>query len=180
MEKNYLYHAIPENLKGGILYPLNQLKSIYPENYNLIIEKYKNRLEQMELKIPMLSCLWNDVIHLSPVHPEKINQALKEIRGFGHIKRKWYKIDAKLLDPQSTIVYLYPNEDLEMGISNFTAYDPNTVNKYSAVPEETKTYYKRCTAAKRETLAFHRIPHVLYKGVLNINQFETIDLDEQI
>ncbi len=30
----------------------------------------------MEQRIPILNCLWNDVLHFSPVHPAKIKQAM--------------------------------------------------------------------------------------------------------
>ena len=40
-EKKYLYHRVPDNLKGNIIYPLNELKDIHPDLYISNKENYK-------------------------------------------------------------------------------------------------------------------------------------------
>ncbi|MFB6246367.1 MAG: hypothetical protein ABEI74_02115 [Candidatus Pacearchaeota archaeon] len=74
----YLYHRVPENMKGKTLYPLNHLKSNYPKAYRENLEKYKHRKHVLEKEIPTLNCKLVDAIHLVPVYPSKISKALKE------------------------------------------------------------------------------------------------------
>ena len=62
----YVYHMVPEELKGEYLIPLNELKRAYPNLYDEYIQKYKDHTQREQLltrKIPKLECLWNDVVH---------------------------------------------------------------------------------------------------------------------
>jgi len=64
MQTGHLYHRVPADLKGHILYPLNQLKSIYPSLYDTKATTYQGREAVMQARIPLLNCLWNDVPHI--------------------------------------------------------------------------------------------------------------------
>jgi hypothetical protein len=44
---NYVYYRIPPNMKGDILYPLNELKNTYPEIFEKEAEKYEGRAERI-------------------------------------------------------------------------------------------------------------------------------------
>ena len=61
---------------GTILYSLNQLKNIYPEQYEKHIKKYKSRESLLATEIPPLHCLWNDVLHLTTILPDEIKKNL--------------------------------------------------------------------------------------------------------
>ncbi len=78
----YVYHMVPEELKGEYLIPLNELKRVYPNLYREYIQKYKDHTQRENLltrKIPKLECLWNDVVHFLPLHPYEIYKVLLEI-----------------------------------------------------------------------------------------------------
>jgi len=60
--KYFLYHLVPKNIRGDILYPLNILKSIYPDIYQYQVNKYFGREYIIEQRIPLFNCLWNDVL----------------------------------------------------------------------------------------------------------------------
>ncbi len=66
----YLYHSVPKNLQGNILYPLNTLKEKHPEIYEQQVSKYVGREHMTQQRIPILDCLWNDVLHFSAVNPK--------------------------------------------------------------------------------------------------------------
>jgi len=66
---NFLYHLVPENMIGKILYPLNRLKSISPKSYKEQVKKYNKREHVLEKTILSLNCKWKDVIHLTAVIP---------------------------------------------------------------------------------------------------------------
>ena len=36
----FLYHRVPVNMEGSILYPLNQLKNLHPDIYVEHVKKY--------------------------------------------------------------------------------------------------------------------------------------------
>lgn len=73
-----IYHMVPQNLTGEVLYPLNVLRTHLPEIYDAQVKKYSGREGVMAHKVPILECLWNDVLHFSPVHPSKIRDAIAD------------------------------------------------------------------------------------------------------
>lgn len=180
----FIYHRVPENMTGDRLIPLNLLKDIYPDIYFEQIKKYAGREVIMRQTIPTLNCLWNDVLHLSAIHPNKINQALREI-GF-KVKKNlhYYEIDANLLEPENTTIFLdyHNNKDGTKKLGelmvpeNFVVYDPENLEEYSTVPEETKSYYKRCFFNKTRVLSYQLTAHILYQGSINIKNVRIITI----
>ena len=164
----YLYHRVPEQMEGNILYPLNTLKEKNPELYEKESAKYKDREQVMEQRIPTLNCMWNDVLHLSPIHPTDLKKALSE-SGIETREMKFYQIDPETLDPANTTVYLYAHTDKadNMKLENFSPYDPSMISQYSTVSEETKAYYKEMKAKGGRPLLFVKVPHILYKGSID-------------
>jgi hypothetical protein len=79
MSTYYLYHRVPKDMRGNTLHPLNQLKKVSPDIYAQKVKKYEGRLEILERKIPALDCLWNDVLHLTAVHPTVLNAAFESV-----------------------------------------------------------------------------------------------------
>ena len=123
---NYLYHRVPRNLKGNYLMPLNELKRVYPEIYREHVKKYAGREELLKFKIPIWSCLWNDVLHMAAVPPKKLDKAFKEAEA--DLKwRRWFKISPKLLNLSNTIVYLYKKRPFK----HFTDRCTNMGTSYS-------------------------------------------------
>lgn len=58
----YFYHGVPDELKGTQLIPLNNMLAVNPDLQARYLEKYKGREEILERRIPLLDCLWNDVV----------------------------------------------------------------------------------------------------------------------
>lgn len=131
----------------------------------------------MKKKIGPLNCLWNDVLHFTPVHPSKIIRELKKA-GVEMKKLRWFKINAKDLDSEKTIIYLYKFKKREkdfMSEDNFTSYNPNKISKYNKIPEKTKRYYKQEVKKGNRPFRFHLTPHILFKGNLNISKAKVIE-----
>lgn len=170
----YLYHRVPEKKKGEILYPLNILKKKNPEAYKYELKKYSGREELTKKKIPILNCLWNDVLHLSPIPPSKIKRALKEA-GFRVKKAKWYKINVNDLEKSKTVFYIYKKGKITSK-KNFKRYDPSEVLKYKKIPKTTLDYYKEKRRKKEKPMMFFAAPHILYKGILNISKSPIIEV----
>lgn len=174
--KTYLYHRVPDNMQGNILFPLNTLKEIHPDIYEKQAGKYDGREQVMNQQIPILDCLWNDVLHFSAVHPSLIREALIAAGRTNPIRMEVFEIDPHMLDPENTIVYLYQhtNPEDKFKPENLAKYNPEYLEKYSILPEETKEYYKEMVSQDKHPLLFHRVPHILYKGNLDISTLKKI------
>lgn len=168
----FLYHLVPPAMQGSVLYPLNDLKDIYPDTYAYEIKKYEGREHVMEQKIPPWNCEWNDALFLSPVDPAVIKRTLQEL-GFPFQKEiSYYEIDAKVLDPKKTIVFLFPPTKKKGDTAkeeDFLPYNSNDMEKYTTIPEATVTYFKKAIANGRKPLLYVYIPHILYRGGLDVN-----------
>lgn len=177
--KHYLYHWVPHDMEGDTLYPLNQLQSMYPKLYAEKFGKYIGREEITKLVLPTLGCLWNDVLHFTAVHPKVLKNALIAAGDNRKPKVQCYEIDPELLDAKNTIVFLYKESDLltNMNSDNVAVYNPSEIRKYSELPQVTLDYFKESYEKyNREPLWLHRVPHILYKGSLNIKDLPIIEV----
>ncbi len=169
---DYIYHAVPNNMQESTLYPLNILQTLYPDIYKEQVKKYIGRERIMEQRIPKLLCLWNDVLHFSAVHPKYIKHALIHAGGKKDLEMRYYQIDPYQLDPEKCVVYLYAHTSIKekMNEENFASYDPGMISQYSIMPEETIAYYREMYEKGERPLLYHKIPHILYNGVLDVRQ----------
>lgn len=164
-------------MTGDILYPLNVLKDKYPEIYEKHKRKYKDREEIMDLVIHGLNCLWNDALHLSAINPRIVKDELSKAGGRSDYKMFYYQIDPHALNPDNTVVYLYSTPELDMKKKeDFIKFNPDEMGKYSFLPKETTNHYEESYRNKRRPLPFHRAPHILYKGSVNIKDCLIIEV----
>lgn len=152
-------------MQGTILYPLNQVKDVYPMVYKDEIQKYAGREQVMKITIPALDCVWNDVLHLSAVDPNDIKAVFaKHGQGF---QMTVYAIDPAQLDPSKTIVFLYTVADQEARQQDFVPFRVEDLSKYSQVSEQTVAYYQECFKKGVQPLLYHGVAHILYKGTID-------------
>jgi hypothetical protein len=90
---------------------------------------------------------------------------------------KCYEIDPELLNPKDTIVYLYKKDYMsnKMNINNFAEYNTDEIKNYSVITQLTLDYYKEIFDEGGDPLVFHGVPHILYKGNLNIKDLSVVD-----
>jgi hypothetical protein len=167
----YLYHSTPKELAGKTLYPLNILKNKFPEVYAKEAAKYAGRERLMDLRIPYLNCKWGDVIFLSPVPPEDIKSALVKTGKKPGFKLSYYKINPSRVNPKDTVIYLYSetNQASQLNLEDFIPYSPDELKGLTILPQATKDYYKAAIGKGVKPLLYHGIPHILYKGALDIS-----------
>ncbi|HMP30597.1 MAG TPA: hypothetical protein PKD85_13410 [Saprospiraceae bacterium] len=165
-------------MEGYKLIPLNQLKYKYPEIYKIARKKYKGREFVMEQKVPILDCLWNDVVHFSAVHPQKISDALKELGQELKIKR-FYKINPNKLDPKKTVVYLYKHKlkKDKMLPSNWENYDVRNIEKYTELPNSTIKYYRDEIGKGNKPPLWAWVPHIMHQGEIDVSDCEIIEIE---
>jgi hypothetical protein len=175
---NFVYHLVPENLCGPVLYPLNQMKDRLPAAYALEMRKYTGRLALLKRKIPQLACTWNDVLHFSPVHPEKIRAALQQA-GFQPHVYKWFEVDPQACNFTSanTVIYLSPSRGRNDFCTRESDFEPFTLGGLAQLTEMPKAaceYYRRIKEQGKRPLLFHHIPHILFLGSLAIDSLRVI------
>jgi hypothetical protein len=176
---NYLYHRIPDDFQGNILYPLNVLKDTIPDIYTRHISKYEGRTHIIEQRILLFdNCLWNDVVFLSAVEPTQLFEARRRAGWPDRPPQKFFKIDPRSLDQSKLGIFLYrPDVDNRSHTEgDFATYNYVDLERYTQIPAATKEYFKReyDRDAPYIKLFWRYIPHILYHGEIDVADAEII------
>lgn len=169
----FVYHKIPKTMMGNTLYPLNALKEIFPKVYESEQEKYKDRLNLLKKEILPLGCLWNDVIHLSPIEPTIIKSAMVSAGIITMPKLFYYKIPLSSLDARNLTLY-FPSKGAQQN-EKFFPYSSEDAYEFT-IPDETFSYYLECGKNNTKPLMHFGLPHVFYKGEIDIMGIEIISV----
>ncbi len=166
-----VYHYVPKTFIGTILYPLNQLEDTLPDVHTMQVAKYRGRDALLSRRLPYLDCLWNDVLHFSPVHPAKLREAITGA-GFLWQEAEWFEVDpvAVGFSGQNTIIYtnpVRPQGDFAVTDDDFIPFDPEYLTMLNSIPQETHAYFNHAKANEERPLLFNFIAHVLYRGTLD-------------
>ena len=171
-----IYHRVPENMTGSILYPMNQMKNINKDIYNLYKSGYKGREHLLDRQIPYLNCLWNDVLHCCPVHPQKIIDALKKAGVKNIPKFDYFEIDTTSnIDIKNAVIF-YRNSN-KFGDIRFEPADQADWTKVDIIPQLTLDYFAE-VAKTNEPLFLHQgIPHFLYLGTIQTKNLKRVTIN---
>lgn len=159
----YLYCLAPVKQEGDTLMSLNELKDKHPEAFASAAAKYQGREHVMDWDIPGLNAKWNDVLHLTAVHPLELKQALIGA-GWTPPEMKWYKIPKSAITADMAVVYSGESPSGQILDEEVQPYDANDLAKHAELPEATKRYYQREIKEGRKPLLFLGVPHILYRG----------------
>ncbi len=171
----YVYHGAPEQMEGNELIPLNQMKDTHPELHALHIAKYKGREEILERRIPLLGCLWNDVVQFLPLHPKKVFELQVE---FGLIPQvppyKFFEIDPKSFDSEKAVVFFrsVPGEE-NVEVKWLRDVDLAMIQE---VPQATMDYYQTLVGTGELPFNYQFIPHILYMGTVDISGSQIVTI----
>ena len=169
----YLYHRVPKNMSGTILYPLNTLKETHLEIYNEHVKKYKGREKLLSNEIPPLHCLWNDVLHFTAVTPKELKDKLAKA-GISY-ELSFFKVPVSFVEGENSIAFLYgKNLGAISDVKQYEPFDPNKMDIYGTIPKETVEYYKQKKAEGVRPLLYHLVPHILYKGNIETKDLKTV------
>ena len=179
----FIYHIKPVNMFGNILYPLNALRKINRDTYEFHISKYKHRKTLMKLKIPVLNCHWNDVVHCSPIDLRLIYKALIEARLHRVGNMEFFKIPIEFFKDIEFVKYKFDKEifDIEKKAYVLRAEDiePLTISSYrelNELPNKTLEWYKQCAESNKGVpLLFRYIPHIFVKGNIPTKEVDVCD-----
>ena len=171
----YIYHGVPEQMVGYELVPLNHMRDALSTVRDTALEKYKGRAGILERKIPLLDCLWNDVLQFTPVHPRKafeLQVQLGLIPKMPHYE--FYEIDLATLDPKKTVVYFKTaagEENVRVQWLRDVDFDA-----LQQIPPATIKYYKTLVGTGELPFNYQFIPHILYQGTVDISKSPVIAL----
>lgn len=163
-------------MEGTTLYPLNRLKDVYPKAWEEQVKKYEDREHMLEVKIPPLDCLWNDVLHMSPVHPVEIYEVLKD---FGFKRHpEFFEIDSDTLEKENLAIYAYEDTQLNRKDDGrkIIPYDEAYILSNNKIRQITKDYFKKCQEEGKIPMTFVGVPHVLYKGSIDVKNAKIIKI----
>jgi hypothetical protein len=163
-----LFHAVPDQMHGTVLYPLNQLERVDRAAWERERAKYEGREQVLDVRVPPLECLWNDVLHLSPVHPGEIVDELRAV-GLEPLRRRFFEIDAANLDAARTVVFANRRASSSDGIdgSQWLPFEPDGLPVLAGFNAASRRYYRDCAAAGMRPLLWGYLPHVLHRGALD-------------
>jgi hypothetical protein len=174
----FVYHLKPQKIIGDALVSLNALNEISTELYNAAIEKYVGREYIMQIRLPILNCLWNEVVHLSPIHPQKIYDILEPLIEGPRTKREWLEIPITSLSESSTITFSCPpvliGSRLDISTAECKPFSTSEYVGVNNIPPWTIKYYKDELAVGRKPLLFNGLIHVLTMGKVELSKAETI------
>lgn len=172
-----LYHIAPDELAGETLYPLNRLAKLYPGIAAEHARKYMGRERLMQVRLPILDCLWNDVLHLAPLHPSMTKAALLAA-GFQVGARRFFVIPPGRLDPRRAVYFKHSRDTqgaYDFLASDFSAFTPESYKELESVPAEQSNYFLRMKATGEKPLLWARTPHVFYLGDIPTNDLPFVE-----
>lgn len=178
----YVYHLVPRDMQGETLYPLNQLKTRWPEVYAKAIAKYDDdpgRRLLPQLVIPKLGCLWNDVVMCASLHPYRLYQALTERGMRVSPALRFYQIPVERLEGKPLAVYYSdPPAGRDVGMPlNDSEIDLLTVRGYreqTALSARTLAWFDHLADVGKVFGLFVGVPHILVQGSIEVSSVPVI------
>lgn len=171
-----LYHLVPRRLVGSRLLPLGRLRDLHPELYVEYVRKYEGREYLLERRVPGLGCLWSDVLFFTAVPPSLI-RTLHEEAGFTPPPLRWFEVDMATLEESSLYVYWYLHHERERVFEpdNWEPFKASLLPRIRDVPQATRDHYLEAASSGRAPFAFFRIPHVLYRGDIDVRALHVVE-----
>ena len=160
---------------GTTLVPLNQMPGSMSEIRDIHLSKYQGREEILKSQIPLLDCLWNDVVQLLPFHPQSLFDLQVEIKLVPQVPHyKYFAIDLTLLDPNKTVVFF---KDAP-GERNVTVkwLDDVDLDQIQDIPQATVDYYKTLIGTGVLPFNYQFVPHILHMGKVDVSLSNIITL----
>ena len=164
---SYIYHKVPSNMTGTVLYPLNDLQGINEPIYDAHARKYERRQHLTLERNPILqNCLWGDVIFFIAVHPCVFWSAYESV-GFSLPQKpiRTFQFAVETLDPNKLAVI----SKMELNRpTHYERFELSLMDTYSIIPQETYDYWEsELRLGNKHPLLFNHIPHILYHGSLD-------------
>lgn len=180
----FLYHIVPKNMEGQILFPLSELRNRAPSIYEREIKKYDDHPKRKGLPkrlLKKINCLQEEVLHFSPIHPYLMFAGLKSVFPDWEGSSLFFEIPierirdlpAVYFDMNKTGAYVFGEDEPD---EMFELITPENYKILSSLPSEALDFYHQWKArGERGAPAMGRIPHVMVKGRVSIENCQIID-----
>lgn len=168
----YLYHHVPSNQNGDVIYALNQLKEKFPDLYDQQYAKYDN-IKEKDVEIPGFG-YWNDCVNLMPVTPGLVKKELEKYGLDTDWEWRFYKIDPEKLVKSKLIIMIMSENDGTLE-RTFVPFTKNAFDEYCRIGEATQNIFRKAKENNEQPNTFARVPHVLYKDSINTKDLEVVN-----
>ena len=168
----YLYHHVPNNQIGSFIYPLNQLKDRFPGLYAEQYAKYDN-IKEKDVEIPGFGS-WNDCVNLMPVNPGLVKAELEKYDHDTNWSWRFYRIDTEELDAKNLIIMITSDQSGTFK-RKFIPFSKDAFVKYCHIDDATREVFQKARDNNEQPNTFARVPHVLYKDIINTHSLEIVE-----
>ncbi|WP_127718053.1 hypothetical protein [Halobacteriovorax sp. HLS] len=180
MQENYIYHIVPRPFEGPKLIPLNRMdkqSELYKKNFS----KYVGRECLTKQVIPLLNCLWNDVVQFSAIDPCLVAKEIKSLGGLNRsLELEVFKIPiSHVVGVNKVVSYtktVSSNRSFELLASDFSFTTVENYQEQKTIPLTTINYWKDAIKEERPVLWFPYITHIFVLGEVETSQLERISL----
>ncbi|MES2965058.1 MAG: hypothetical protein V4760_14325 [Bdellovibrionota bacterium] len=180
-----LYHFKPIGMVGDVLIPLNELKATLPEVYSEQVKKYEGREKLLEKKIPILDCLWNDVLHFSPVNPQKIIDIWRERDWLRENTRSRlpiavYRVPIELLKHEPIVCFQSFSTEpgkYDPSQDKFWRFEASGYEEHDSVPAKQIEVWESDFKADRRFFWYSHTMHVLARQRIDTRECELISCE---
>jgi len=185
----YLYHLCAPDFRGTVLYPLNGLRTHFPDLYERERQKWAGREAVLDYVVPGLNVAWADTVNLSALDPRLL---LAERRRLGVpfsrlLERQLVRIPRERLAGLPAVNYVStshwlnsspgdPEAPLTPPESDFTPFDASRHQEARDVPRLHRDYLLRQKERGQPALGFVFVPHVIVAGPIEISGLERVNL----
>ncbi len=169
----YLYHFVPEDMRGTVLYSLNEMKYKLPELFDGQAAKYEGREDVKDTEVPGLGN-WNSVIHLSPIDPTEVKLAMQETGAPVDMSWRAFRIDASSLDQSKMTIMVTHKKGEGQYEKEYLPFTEENYLQNNHLPEITKQHYRDARAQGEQPLTYAGAPHVLYLGTIETKDLEVV------
>jgi hypothetical protein len=166
-----LYHALPPDMRGETLYPLNLLRDIHPDLFERERRKYAGRDALLELRIPLLDVLWNDTLHLSPLHPYHLAEAWRSVGLSSPAwERRFFRIPVEQLAGRPSVWFASGALTAQGALPGdaVTRFDPARYRELARPPARYLEYLVDERRSGHAPRPFAHLPHVLVAGPVDV------------
>lgn len=174
----YLYHGIRQGVIKNKIVPFSKLFNSIDNFEDGKEEKFFRSYERKNQKVEILNCLRKDVIFLTPILPEFLNDEMKRRVGYGFEKSEFYKVGIDKLDKEKMCIYLAFDQEEE---GEFFPVNDDTLGRfdeYKNYSQDAKDYWDNMNFDSKE-----KNPNLLagtylflYQGEINIDDCEKVIL----
>ncbi len=163
--ERFVYHVVPADMQGDVLYPLSVIKSKFPHLAQKFAEKYSWRQDIMKRELPILNRFWNEVIHLSTIDPRKTMHELSKLRGVLGKTIQCVAIPIENLNSAKCLYFMPSAKDRDnLSIiypEEVSIFDVGTYRETLEVPADQIKIWKKNISNNEPALVFSRTLHLL-------------------